>query len=262
MSKCKCGHEEVEHVQTSIGRRLNCVICNKCDIYRPDLDAKQKKFSKSTVQYEHGKIPKDNELMEIKQDRPHCKKHGALLRYQNNIWKCINCGWSVEWVRTEKPPSASKEKDEFEEFYTKAMMMFDKEFGNANKKQDIKKEEYYRGRCDSYLALLTEYEQTWKDKLKSQLLKEHYEHCMFCGKHESKNINWVIFQLKDRLCMKCYFEHSKAVLKDNPLAGLSDDKFSMIYAGIFATYNSNNPIVKEFVKELNNELKKRKEMSK
>ena len=160
MNKCKCGHEEVEHVQTSIGRRLNCVICNKCDIYRPDLDAKQKKFSKSTVQYEHGKIPKDNELMEIKQDRPHCKKHGALLRYQNNIWKCINCGWSVEWVRTEKPPSASKEKDEFEKLIkTITEDAYDWCNGSFDKKPD------------DYIFRLSITEA--KPKLKAQILKDN-----------------------------------------------------------------------------------------
>lgn len=28
-----------------------------------------------------------------------CSEHGALLRYEHNVWRCIECGWACVFVR-------------------------------------------------------------------------------------------------------------------------------------------------------------------
>uniref|UniRef100_A0A6M3X5W7 Uncharacterized protein n=1 Tax=viral metagenome TaxID=1070528 RepID=A0A6M3X5W7_9ZZZZ len=58
-------------------------------------EQKTKMWKKGTEQYEKGSIPTDHPNY-CSHKYPHCKIHGALLAYKNNIYRCIECGWAIK----------------------------------------------------------------------------------------------------------------------------------------------------------------------
>lgn len=63
---------------------------------------------KPTEQHEPGEVPhiSADPRAEFRtydgKEYPSCKIHGALLRYEHDIWRCVECGFAVTWVRYRK----------------------------------------------------------------------------------------------------------------------------------------------------------------
>ena len=63
----------------------------------------KKYIVKPTEQYGKNNVPDLKEekracLMKFHAGKyPACKKHWALLCYQHDVWRCVECGFAVKW---------------------------------------------------------------------------------------------------------------------------------------------------------------------
>lgn len=88
----KCGNCGGEVVQYRDGYK-----CVKCKYFF------RTKQDKSTEQYDEVPKLEEQPLAFIESNNnviyPSCKKHGALICFKENIYRCIECGWAIKYKR-------------------------------------------------------------------------------------------------------------------------------------------------------------------
>lgn len=103
---CKKCKQKTVHRRDDLGDMffIRCTVCNKEQTRKkPPV-----RVAKKSDQYEDGVPLLEDEPRAVLKEwkscdpgykAPACKIHGALLRYEHWIWRCIVCGWAVKWVR-------------------------------------------------------------------------------------------------------------------------------------------------------------------
>ena len=107
---CNNCQKKTPHAKVSaIGSHTYRLVCDLCGKITMKKNPPQKNVILSE-QYE-GEIPSitDENRAVIRTTNncspsPHCKIHGALLRFEGDVWRCIECGFAIKWKRI-KPPS-------------------------------------------------------------------------------------------------------------------------------------------------------------
>jgi len=105
---CKSCERKTNHAKvTEHGNQIYYLVCDECGKMQKKQSPPQKKIITSD-QYPDGvlSIEKENRAY-IKTPQcgvrfppsPHCKVHGAMLRYEHNIWRCVECGFAVKWKK-------------------------------------------------------------------------------------------------------------------------------------------------------------------
>lgn len=101
LKMCKVCKKKTNHRTEEIDREYYYSVCEDCG--RKIKKGKPRvRTVKLSDQYEDG-VPgiRDEKRVHIHSYKfgnyPHCNIHGALLRYKNNIWRCIECGFAVEY---------------------------------------------------------------------------------------------------------------------------------------------------------------------
>jgi len=100
---CGSCKEKTEHREEDIDESKYTIICSKCGRVIKKQRPPKKRVSVSE-QYE-GDVPllsnESRGCLSLSGGKkyPHCVVHGALLRYEHNIWRCAVCGFAVRWVR-------------------------------------------------------------------------------------------------------------------------------------------------------------------
>jgi len=100
---CGSCKEKTEHREEDIDESKYTIVCGKCG----RIIKKQRPPKKRVLvseQYE-GDVPilydEPRACLSLSGGKkyPHCVVHGALLRYEHDIWRCAVCGFAVKWVR-------------------------------------------------------------------------------------------------------------------------------------------------------------------
>ena len=100
---CGSCKERTEHREENVSESKYIIVCSKCgrivEKQRPP-----KKRVRVSEQYDGGVPLLSNESraclsLSGGKKYPHCVVHGALLRYEHDIWRCAVCGFAVKWMR-------------------------------------------------------------------------------------------------------------------------------------------------------------------
>lgn len=68
-----------------------------------------KLYSRKTEQYDGKPPPSVHPDFIIWKGYPACRKHGHLLRYAWDVWRCLECGWAITMAKAsgDKPEGLS-----------------------------------------------------------------------------------------------------------------------------------------------------------
>ncbi|MHA1285854.1 MAG: hypothetical protein ACTSPB_00495 [Candidatus Thorarchaeota archaeon] len=100
---CGSCKRKTEHREEDIDKSKYTIVCSKCGRIikkqRPPM-----KRVRVSEQYDRGVPLLCDESRAClsrsgHKEYPSCVVHGALLRYEHDIWRCAVCGFAVRWVR-------------------------------------------------------------------------------------------------------------------------------------------------------------------
>lgn len=86
------------------GENHHCLVCDLCGASVKKQNPKRRRRF-LTNQYKDDTPPiledEDRAYLNTNESGSHpcCRIHGAMLKYQRSIWRCIECGFAVEWVK-------------------------------------------------------------------------------------------------------------------------------------------------------------------